>query len=244
MVQSYRMSQAELIAELAALAAAAPSREALRDEVLERLDRRIGFDFGVLWRPGETTATVRGFDPAMFGRFAARERHYRADFAALAAAAGAQGGVTRDTAALTTRQRDRSLFYGEIIRPIGSAGFLHAQLALHGQTVCVLQLGRAGRAGFAFREREAQRLRALAPVLALGEAAHRPLAPLPPSTERFSVRESEVARLVALGFTNREIALACGTSPHTVRNQLAAIFRKAEVTTRAELTAWLCGGLG
>jgi DNA-binding CsgD family transcriptional regulator len=53
-----------------------------------------------------------------------------------------------------------------------------------------------------------------------------------------------VARLVALGFTNREIALACGTSPHTVRNQLAAIFRKAEVTTRAELTAWLCGGLG
>jgi DNA-binding CsgD family transcriptional regulator len=46
-----------------------------------------------------------------------------------------------------------------------------------------------------------------------------------------------------LGLTNREIALACGTSPNTVRNQLAALFRKAEVSTRTELVAWVLGAI-
>ena len=33
-------------------------------------------------------------------------------------------------------------------------------------------------------------------------------------------RENEILRYVVLGYTNREIAMGCATSPNTVRNQL------------------------
>ncbi|HEY3497988.1 MAG TPA: helix-turn-helix transcriptional regulator [Polyangiaceae bacterium] len=50
-----------------------------------------------------------------------------------------------------------------------------------------------------------------------------------------SPREVEVARLAARGFSNPDVAELLRVSPHTVRNQLASVFRKADVTTRAEL---------
>jgi DNA-binding CsgD family transcriptional regulator len=50
-----------------------------------------------------------------------------------------------------------------------------------------------------------------------------------------SPREREVVSYVSLGYTNREIGLACGTSAHTVHNQLRSVFRKLDVCTRAEL---------
>ena len=52
---------------------------------------------------------------------------------------------------------------------------------------------------------------------------------------RLSRREREIAELVVLGYTNAEIAVALGTSAYTVRNQLSSVFRKAHVSTRAEL---------
>lgn len=52
---------------------------------------------------------------------------------------------------------------------------------------------------------------------------------------RVTPREREVADLLALGYTNREIALALASSVHTVRNQVASLFRKAGASTRAEL---------
>jgi DNA-binding CsgD family transcriptional regulator len=55
-----------------------------------------------------------------------------------------------------------------------------------------------------------------------------------------TARERELCELLALGYQNREIAAALGTSPHTVRNQLARLFDKVDVTTRAELVGrWL-----
>ena len=48
-------------------------------------------------------------------------------------------------------------------------------------------------------------------------------------------REAEIAGYVARGLRNAEIALLCGSSPHTIRNQLAVIFKKLGVSTRAEL---------
>jgi len=52
-------------------------------------------------------------------------------------------------------------------------------------------------------------------------------------------RQLQIAELVVRGLTNREIAFALGISPFTVRNQLVAIFEKAQVTTRAELVGRL-----
>jgi DNA-binding NarL/FixJ family response regulator len=50
-----------------------------------------------------------------------------------------------------------------------------------------------------------------------------------------SRREREVADLARRGLQTKEIAAAIGSRPATVRNQLHAIFRKLDVSTRAEL---------
>jgi DNA-binding CsgD family transcriptional regulator len=232
------MALADHIAALAALATTAATREELRRETLRRIHPIVGFDFGIVWRPGERDATLDGFDELHWRAYCAGAPRYAEDLSALATAALAQGGVTRDAVALSVKRRDASPFYAEIVRPVGSASFLTAVLSLRGETVAVMQLGRGGPVGLSFRERDAQRLRPLLGVLALGEAAQRApgrAAPIP--SEGLTPREAEIVRYVQLGFTNKEIALACGTSRHTVRNQLAAIFRKAKVTTRAELVA-------
>ena len=51
----------------------------------------------------------------------------------------------------------------------------------------------------------------------------------------FAQLQREVARLVARGLTNREIAGLVGSSENTVRNHLVAVYRKLDVSTRAEL---------
>lgn len=52
-------------------------------------------------------------------------------------------------------------------------------------------------------------------------------------------REEEVARLVAGGATNREVASTLFLSPKTVERHLANVFRKLEVRNRTELAAGL-----
>jgi DNA-binding CsgD family transcriptional regulator len=54
-----------------------------------------------------------------------------------------------------------------------------------------------------------------------------------------SQSESDVARAVATGLTNEEIAKGRGRSLFTVQNQLARIYKKLEISSRAELVALL-----
>lgn len=62
----------------------------------------------------------------------------------------------------------------------------------------------------------------------------------PPETPaRLSPRELEVARLVAEGLTNREIAAKLFLSERTVDGHLEHIREKLGVNTRAQVTAWL-----
>ena len=49
--------------------------------------------------------------------------------------------------------------------------------------------------------------------------------------------EKEVARLVASGMTNREVAVRLGMSPYTVDGRLRRVFAKLGVGTRVEVTA-------
>jgi DNA-binding CsgD family transcriptional regulator len=62
-----------------------------------------------------------------------------------------------------------------------------------------------------------------------------PLASLTP-------REREVVKYLSRGYTNRDIALACGTAPRTVRNQLSSVFEKLGASTRAEVVAIALAG--
>jgi non-specific serine/threonine protein kinase len=54
-----------------------------------------------------------------------------------------------------------------------------------------------------------------------------------------SAREVEVARLVARGLTNREIAEALVLQPSTVGNHLQRIYARLGLAGRAQLAAWV-----
>jgi len=69
-------------------------------------------------------------------------------------------------------------------------------------------------------------------VLSLPTAVPRVPAGLSPA-------EAEIAKAVATGFTNSEIARRRGTSKRTVANQIAAIGRKTGASSRSEIAALL-----
>lgn len=55
-------------------------------------------------------------------------------------------------------------------------------------------------------------------------------------TDRLSLREREIADLIAEGRSHKEIARELGLAPATVRNQTARIYEKVGVSSRAALT--------
>ena len=59
---------------------------------------------------------------------------------------------------------------------------------------------------------------------------------------RLSAAEREVALLASAGCPSREVAARRGTTERTVANQLASIFKKLGVSSRAELARLLAGG--
>jgi len=99
-----------------------------------------------------------------------------------------------------------------------------------------------GRIGSGFRAHEVDSMQRLSRPLAVALASFVQTSPLdlPDSMQTFiSPREREIASYLRLGYTNAEIALALGTSPNTVRNQLSGLFRKVGASTRAELVGLL-----
>jgi DNA-binding CsgD family transcriptional regulator len=63
-------------------------------------------------------------------------------------------------------------------------------------------------------------------------------------SEQLTSRELEVARLVADGLTNRQLAVRLGISERTVENHLDHIFDKLGVASRAQVAAWVAAGAG
>jgi DNA-binding NarL/FixJ family response regulator len=57
-------------------------------------------------------------------------------------------------------------------------------------------------------------------------------------------QEQRVVHLVERGLTNPEIAALLGVSRHTIRNQVASVFSKLQVSRRAELVYVLACVLG
>ena len=58
-----------------------------------------------------------------------------------------------------------------------------------------------------------------------------------PGLLRLTTAEREVASMLLAGLSQSRIATRRGTSPRTVANQVAAIYRKLDVGSRAELAA-------
>jgi len=62
--------------------------------------------------------------------------------------------------------------------------------------------------------------------------------------ERLTEREKDVLKLLAQGFTNKEIAEALVITPNTVKRHLKSIFEKLNLHTRSAAAAWAANWLG
>ncbi|MGO9080904.1 MAG: response regulator [Streptosporangiaceae bacterium] len=68
------------------------------------------------------------------------------------------------------------------------------------------------------------------------EAAAAP--PLDPELDQLTPREREVLRLIARGYTYREIARELYISVKTVESHVSSVLRKLQLSTRHQLTRW------
>jgi DNA-binding NarL/FixJ family response regulator len=61
---------------------------------------------------------------------------------------------------------------------------------------------------------------------------------LNPELDQLTVREREVLRLVAAGYTYKEVGTRLSISPRTVETHAAAVLRKLQLSSRRELSRW------
>jgi DNA-binding CsgD family transcriptional regulator len=75
-------------------------------------------------------------------------------------------------------------------------------------------------------------------TLALGTSSRAAAAPARPPTGRLTPREREVARLIALGKSNREIAECLTVAGGTAQRHVANILAKLDLSSRAQIASW------
>ena len=62
--------------------------------------------------------------------------------------------------------------------------------------------------------------------------------PLDPDLDRLTTREREVLRLIARGYSYKEIASHLCLSVKTIETHVSAVLRKLQLSSRHQLTAW------
>jgi DNA-binding NarL/FixJ family response regulator len=65
-----------------------------------------------------------------------------------------------------------------------------------------------------------------------------PPAPLDPELDQLTVREREVLRLIASGYTYKEAGARLHISARTVETHVSAVLRKLQLSNRRELSRW------
>jgi DNA-binding CsgD family transcriptional regulator len=236
------MNEGKLINEIHGFADVARDASCVREYdsfALERFDRLVGFDVATIARAGVPSEIAPGFDHQLLRTWEAHWNVYASELGSFVGAALATGGAAIDREFFGARELERKAYYQELMAPLHGRSCLIAYLTRRGQVQAKLVLGRV-RSTRDFTDDERRLLVALVPTLCLCEAALR--SPTPePTTERaltrLTPREREVVQYLELGYTNAEIALACGTAQATVRNQLSSVFEKLGVSTRAEAVA-------
>jgi DNA-binding NarL/FixJ family response regulator len=147
----------------------------------------------------------------------------------------------------------------DVLRELSAKAALPATLILttFDDADVVLDGIRAGARGFLLKDVSYEQLRAAIRAIAggatvfqpaiterLARAAGQARSPAPlTSIERLTEREEEVVRLMAGGYSNREIARALGTAEGTIKNHVSNILSKlgARDRTRAVLKALEAG---
>jgi DNA-binding NarL/FixJ family response regulator len=65
-----------------------------------------------------------------------------------------------------------------------------------------------------------------------------PGGPLDPELDQLTTREREVMRLIARGYTYKEVARELSISIKTVETHVSSVLRKLQLSTRHQLTRW------
>ena len=60
-----------------------------------------------------------------------------------------------------------------------------------------------------------------------------------PGREALTMRQREIARLVARGYTNQQIATELVLTPGTVANHVAHILTKLDLQSRTQIAVWV-----
>lgn len=145
-----------------------------------------------------------------------------------------------DNDVYSSSERRELPFYADIIRPQRISSQLILALDFHGRRRATIHLCRHGPVQ-RFHGSVVEHMRAIIPALALIEAAASLPPPVAACDHGLGPRELEVACLAGRGLSTKEIAALLGTRPATVRNQLHTIYRKLDVSNRAELAFVLAG---
>lgn len=141
----------------------------------------------------------------------------------------------------------------DVLRELASREALPPTLVLttFDDADAVLDAIRAGARGFLLKDISYQQLMSAIRAIASGQTVFQPAitqrllrAPAPPTgddppVEELTARELEVVRLMAGGYSNKEIAHALGTAEGTIKNHVSSILAKFGVRdrTRAVLRA-------
>jgi DNA-binding NarL/FixJ family response regulator len=215
----------------------------------EFLQRAIGADalLGILQgEAGWAAEHVHGVSPEMMQRLTSRWATYRAELAPVLDVARS-GGAAIDVNVMGA-SLERSAYYRELMEPQAAKSGAIVMLTHRQSVLGAFVLGR--RRGFS--KRDETRLSKIAPALGLGLAALQTCggesSQSSPRVWRtdcdhadaswtLSPRERDFVEFVCLGYSNKQIALACGLSPNTVRNRLVTVYDRLGVSTRAELAS-------
>jgi DNA-binding CsgD family transcriptional regulator len=195
---------------------------------LDGLTSLIGAEAAFFATTKSVTATL--LDPASLAR-AFDDPRLQREMVPLDRAAASARGVCVDTDVLG-EARERAAYFREFAAPLGGRHSLFATLTVRGRFYGKIMLGRLRAREFSAHDIE--RMQQLLPSLAIARASFE--ATIQPRFQ-LSPRERDVLEYLCLGYTNREIASACGTSANTVRNQLVSLFEKLGASTRAEAVA-------
>lgn len=236
--------------QIAELACGTAQHDAFELEVLGLLDRQIGADVCFFSRPAGVSPVALGLDPTVRPHAERRWAHMGREIRRLQPEAQRQGGVVVDSECFGP-ELPRLLYYDTFMRPHRGRTTLLASLSYQGRCVSRLVLGRS-HGSPDFHERDRALVRELVPTLSLAQHGYLLAASAPgvlpelgvvaaPTVAVLSPREREVCSYLGLGYTNEQIALALGTAPRTVRNQLSRVYEKLGVSSRAEAVA-VCNG--
>lgn len=244
--------QPETIAELACGHGQLAAFEA---SVLEELARHIGFDVAFFCGGDGMGEAALGLDPGVRPVATERWAEMSAECLEMLAPARRQGGVIVDSEWFGARL-PRLTYYDTIMRPHRGRTTLMAFLECRGVLSGELVLGRC-RGSSPFSDADVAALRRLVPVLSLSRhaylgragkgicSAHLVSARQPggasAEADGLTQREREVLGYLHLGYTNQQIAIALGSAPRTVRNQLSSAYAKLGIASRAEAVAWSLG---